>query len=227
MLNQPHDVHVVVRSANERTTSVATQLACAQLQSDHDISVIAEVPFEAALRATYAIGLAVGKKWTMALDADILLAPNAIVELTRAAELMPPHYVQVQGRIWDKILGMYRQAGPRIYRTGVVAARSRIRSRGGLRNPSGILRASANGQAGAPIASRQSGRGPARFRAALSGSVSKIICARQEASGPGAPHCPAMLLQSGWRPGFSRNTEGTMGWSDVSRVGFDRQHAIS
>ena len=53
----------------------------------------------------------------MALDADILLAPNAIVELIRAAELMPPHYVQVQGRIWDKILGMYRQAGPRIYRT--------------------------------------------------------------------------------------------------------------
>jgi hypothetical protein len=120
MLNQPHHVHVVVRSANERTTSVATQLACAQLQSDHDVSVITEVPFEAALRATYATGLAVGKKWTMALDADILLAPNAIVELTRAAELMPLHYVQVQGRIWDKILGMYRQAGPRVYRTGLL-----------------------------------------------------------------------------------------------------------
>lgn len=117
MLNQPHDVHVVVRSANERTTSVATQLACAQLQSDHDISVIAEVPFEAALRATYTIALDVGKKWTMALDADILLAPDAIAELIRAAELMPPHYVQVQGRIWDKIIGTYRPAGPRIYRT--------------------------------------------------------------------------------------------------------------
>jgi hypothetical protein len=114
---QTGDVHVVVRSANERTTSVATQLACAQLQPDHDISVIAEVPFEAALRATYTIALDVGKKWTMALDADILLAPDAIAELIRAAELMPPHYVQVQGRIWDKIIGTYRPAGPRIYRT--------------------------------------------------------------------------------------------------------------
>jgi hypothetical protein len=117
MLNQSHDVHVVVRSANERTTSVATRLACAQLQSDHDISVIAEVPFEAALRATYTIALDVGRKWTMALDADILLAPDAIAGLIRAAELMPPHYVQVQGRIWDKIIGTYRPAGPRIYRT--------------------------------------------------------------------------------------------------------------
>jgi hypothetical protein len=53
----------------------------------------------------------------MALDADILLAPDAIAELIRAAELMPPHYVQVQGRIWDKIIGTYRPAGPRIYRT--------------------------------------------------------------------------------------------------------------
>jgi hypothetical protein len=117
MLNKSRDLHVVVRSANERTISVATRLACAQLQSDNDICVIAEVPFEAALRATYTIALDAGKKWTMALDADILLAPNAIAELIRAAELMPPHYVQVQGRIWDKILGMYRQAGPRIYRT--------------------------------------------------------------------------------------------------------------
>jgi len=121
MLNhRQNDVHVVVRSANERTTSIAKRLARAQLGSDDNISVIAEVPFEAALRATYMIALDAGKKWTMALDADILLSPNAIAELRREAELMPPHYLQVQGRILDKIIGMYRQAGPRIYRTALL-----------------------------------------------------------------------------------------------------------
>ena len=62
MLNhRQNDVHVVVRSANERTTSIAKRLARAQLGSDDNISVIAEVPFEAALRATYMIALDAGK----------------------------------------------------------------------------------------------------------------------------------------------------------------------
>ena len=60
------------------------------------------------------------QKWTMALDADILLSPNAIAELRREGGIDAPDYLQVQGRILDKIIGMYRQAGPRIYRTALL-----------------------------------------------------------------------------------------------------------
>lgn len=111
------DVHVVLRSVGERTARVARRLALAQLTSDADLTLVNEAPFEAALRATYLAGLRAGKKWTMTLDADVLLLPSAIVTLLAEAEAMPSHYFQTQGRVLDKITGTYRSAGPRVYRT--------------------------------------------------------------------------------------------------------------
>lgn len=81
------------------------------------MSVISEVPFEVALRATYEAGIRAGKTWTVTLDADVLLSNDAISNLLEHARQMPTNYLQLEGRIYDKILGTYRRAGHRVYRS--------------------------------------------------------------------------------------------------------------
>lgn len=114
-----HNVHLVIRSTGERTTGVARQLAL-QTLPEKSVTVVEEAPFEQALRATYLAGIGVDQKWTMTLDADVLLRPGAIEDLLREAERMPAHYAQVEGHIFDKITGRFRQAGQRIYRTALL-----------------------------------------------------------------------------------------------------------
>jgi hypothetical protein len=116
-----NEVHLVIRSAGERTASVCKRLAQLQGIRDKDITVVREVPFEAALRATYLTGLNAGKKWTATLDADVLLAEDSIAALLWDAEQMPSSYAQIEGRIFDKVTGIYRQAGHRIYRTSCLS----------------------------------------------------------------------------------------------------------
>lgn len=115
------NMHLIIRSVGERTEAVSKQLAMACGLTEDYITIVSEVPFESALRATYEAGIGVGKKWTMTLDADVLLSENAIVGLIEDAELMPSDYVQLEGRILDKITGLYRQAGHRIYRTELLS----------------------------------------------------------------------------------------------------------
>jgi hypothetical protein len=117
MLIRGEDVHIVVRSSGERTVEVCTRLASISEQGNSGITVVEEVPFEVALRSSYEAGILAGKKWTMTLDGDVLLHPHAITALIEAAEKMPSHFVELEGIIYDKLLGRYRQAGHRIYRT--------------------------------------------------------------------------------------------------------------
>jgi hypothetical protein len=116
-----NEVHLVIRSAGERTASVCKRLAQLSGILDKDITVIREVPFESALRATYLTGLNAGKKWTATLDADVLLDKYSIAGLLWDAEQMPSNYAQIEGRVFDKVTGIYRQAGHRIYRTNCLS----------------------------------------------------------------------------------------------------------
>ncbi len=85
--------------------------------AEGDITTVSEVPFEVGLRACYEEAIRAGKKWTMTLDADVLIAKSATSRLLAFAEEMPSHFFQMEGRIFDNITGIYRQAGHRIYRT--------------------------------------------------------------------------------------------------------------
>jgi hypothetical protein len=109
--------HLVIRTAGERTESVATRLARFQSRDSDGISIICQAPFESALRASYEAGIRAGKTWTVTLDADVLLRKDAISGLLEHAQHMPTNYLQLEGRVFDKILGTYRQAGHRVYRT--------------------------------------------------------------------------------------------------------------
>lgn len=106
---------VVIRSSNERTSGLCREL-CLKQTSEDNLKIVQEVPFERALRKCYETGIASNKKWMVTVDADVLLVDSAIETLIQNAELMPQHYIQLEGRVFDKITGLYRQAGHRIYR---------------------------------------------------------------------------------------------------------------
>lgn len=107
---------IVMRCADERTTEICAGMASRQVQEDSFV-IVNERPFENALRKSYEVGIERGSKWTMTIDADVMLNPGSVDILRKAAELMPDNYIQLEGRVFDKILGSYRQAGHRIYRT--------------------------------------------------------------------------------------------------------------
>jgi len=110
---------VVIRSSNERTSDFCEQICAKQIEKENLITV-REVPFERALRKCYEIGIASSRKWMVTVDADVLLVEGAVDILVRNAERMPENFVQLEGRVFDKITGRYRQAGHRIYRTALL-----------------------------------------------------------------------------------------------------------
>ena len=113
-------VHVVLRTANERTVFISEALVRAQCPPDVGVTLIKERPFEKALRACYQAGLDAGQRWTITVDADVMILPGAINGLVKSAETMPQCNVQLEGRVFDKVLGVYRPAGLRIYRTDLL-----------------------------------------------------------------------------------------------------------
>jgi len=112
-----NDIHLVIRTTGERTASVAKKLAIVSGLVENEVTVVNEIFFEVALRACYEEAIRVGRKWIMTLDADVLLTDTAVRRLLGLAEQMPSHFFQIEGKVFDKITGIYRQAGHRIYRT--------------------------------------------------------------------------------------------------------------
>jgi hypothetical protein len=110
------NIVVVIRSAGERTFESCRDLALKQVPANA-VEVVNECPFEKALKRTYEIGIQRGAKWTMTLDADVLLRDGTIEKFIAEADAIPEHFLQVEGLVHDKLTGLYRQAGHRIYRT--------------------------------------------------------------------------------------------------------------
>lgn len=106
---------VVIRSAGERTLNACIELVLREIDPSL-LHVVELVPFEEALRASYKIGIQSGAKWMMTLDADVLLRTNAIHDFVAEAELLPDTYFHLEGLIFDKLTGLHRKAGHRIYR---------------------------------------------------------------------------------------------------------------
>jgi len=71
-------VHVIIRSAGERTMHLCKQLIIEQGVSADNLSVVNEAPFSAALKKSFELGMERGLKWTLCIDADVLLRPGAV-----------------------------------------------------------------------------------------------------------------------------------------------------
>jgi hypothetical protein len=110
------DLIVVIRTVGERTFETCRNLVIQQIP-ENLVYIVSEQPFEATLRRCYEIGIASGAKWMMTLDADVLLRENAIQDFLTEAGKLPENYFQIEGLLHDKLTGLYRKVGHRMYRT--------------------------------------------------------------------------------------------------------------
>jgi|SRR5690625_1209108 len=111
---------VIIRAAGERTEDECFKIVKEQVDKQASVSIVRKKPFKEALEECFRIGIASQKKWLITVDADMILLPGAIELLVREAENMPENYLQLQGKIIDKITGTVRKAGPRIYRISLL-----------------------------------------------------------------------------------------------------------
>ncbi|MBW1860500.1 MAG: hypothetical protein JRI70_10675 [Deltaproteobacteria bacterium] len=111
------DVTVVIRSVGERTQSWCQRI-CADDTGDENVALVRDVhPFSEALRQSYLIGIDRGRKWTLCIDADVLLAKGAIRKLVAIAHKTHDKLFDVNVRLLDKFFGLPRFVGVKLYRT--------------------------------------------------------------------------------------------------------------
>jgi hypothetical protein len=143
------DLVVILRTSGQRTSDASLALLREQVPSDR-IRVVSESESSAAIRRTYELGLEHAAAWTMTLGADALLRAGAVREFVAEANRMPAHYFQIECRAFDKVTGLYRQAGQRIYRTGLLRQALRHIPRPGTSMRSEYTVLQAMGTAGHP-----------------------------------------------------------------------------
>lgn len=114
------DVCVVIRSARERTEELCKKLIIQQGIIQSNVSVVNEVPFSAAMRRGFKIGIDSGCTWTYCIDADVLLLPGSIISMRAVAEGTDKRMCEVQGIVYDKLFGGPRPAGNHFYRTSLL-----------------------------------------------------------------------------------------------------------
>lgn len=115
-----NNLTVVIRSVHERTESACYNLILEQGISSSDIFIIHETPFSSALQKAYSIGIEKGKKWTLCVDADVLLRSGIISQMLQLADKMPEHVFETQGMIWDYLFGGPKEGGIHLYRTSLL-----------------------------------------------------------------------------------------------------------
>lgn len=106
---------IVIRSCGERTLNACLHSILFQTEKKY-VKYIDETPFEKTLIKTFQLGIDSGVEWLITIDADVILFSNALEQLLSEAAKMPETYVQIGARIFDKVFGIYRRAGIRVYR---------------------------------------------------------------------------------------------------------------
>lgn len=114
------DLTIIIRSAGERTLPLCRQLLAELHVPDTQVFVVEEVPFSAAMRKSFEIGIRAGRKWTFCVDADVLLRPGAILHMLEEAEKQAENVCEIQGLVLDKFFGGPRPAGNHLYRTSLL-----------------------------------------------------------------------------------------------------------
>lgn len=117
-LNRPEFI-VTIRASGERTEGLCQEIVKHQAKGA-EVITIRENPFKKALEECFREAIKSQNKWLITVDADMILLPGALQLLLREAEKMPENYLQLQGRVFDKITGNERKAGPRIYRVSML-----------------------------------------------------------------------------------------------------------
>ena len=105
--DQNNDVTVVIRTIGERTTGLCKNLVAGQVP-EQNIVTISERPFHQAVVKTFEMGQQMNHRWTIALDADVLLYPVTISRMLSRMSRLPDSFFFYQGLVLDKLFRRYR-----------------------------------------------------------------------------------------------------------------------
>jgi len=114
-----NNLTVIIRSSGERTFSYCKKLLILQVPEEH-IAVVEEAPFSAALKKSLQIGIEKGRKWTLCIDADVLVKTGSISCLMESAENADDNIFEIQGLVLDKFFPILRPAGNHLCRTALM-----------------------------------------------------------------------------------------------------------
>ena len=118
------DVTVIIRSVGERTTQVCFNLLACQVPKEH-IHIVRKTPFSVALKSSFEFGIKAGRKWTLCVDADILVQSGGIAHMVQLGEEVEENVCLIQGMILDKFINCAwptgRPGGPKFYRTALLS----------------------------------------------------------------------------------------------------------
>lgn len=114
------DVLVIIRTVGERTEKACYKLIRQQGVREENIVIIREVPFSASLFKSYEAGIKKGLKWTLCVDADVLLRTDSISTAIDIMEGQSSNVFELQGYMLDKFFGGPREAGFHLYRTALL-----------------------------------------------------------------------------------------------------------
>ncbi len=118
-MNEPmsiHDLTIIVRTCGERTFNLCKNI-CRDIVGDNNLATIDNIrPFSLALKKSYEKGLDFRNKWTLMVDADVILDKNSINSLIQLAEILNP-FVCLHGFCLDKFFRKYRFVGCHLYPT--------------------------------------------------------------------------------------------------------------
>ena len=109
-----HSLTIVIRSAGERTEDLCR--TALREQTDAVIETVVERPFLRALRGSVRLGIEAQRDWTLCVDADVILAPDAIQRLIRHMKLGTDVFFAC-GFLLDRFYGEPKARGVHLYRT--------------------------------------------------------------------------------------------------------------
>ncbi|MDO5981659.1 hypothetical protein [Flavivirga spongiicola] len=113
------NVTVVIRSVGERTEKACYNAILKQVIKEN-IFIVNEQPFSEAVRRNFEIGVKQNLRWTLSVDADLILSNNAIKEMVDAFSKLENSYFIYQGWVYDKFFKDFRTGGPHLYRTSLL-----------------------------------------------------------------------------------------------------------
>lgn len=117
-MNNHDDITLIVRECGERTADACVQLL-SELFSAKIVHRISASSFHEALKLSLEHGLAQSRKWTLCIDADVLVLPK-LLDFVNSCKKIPGNHFEYQALILDKFIRSQRPAGNHLYKTEMI-----------------------------------------------------------------------------------------------------------
>lgn len=132
---------VIIRTSGERTFRLCRKLILEEGVPQDNLHIICAKPFVKTLKKSFYRALQTRRKWTLMIDADVLLRTGAIEDILYEAEKSTKETFEIQGLVFDKFFGGARAAGNHCYRTEYLEiALRKISFRNELRPEAALLK---------------------------------------------------------------------------------------